>query len=136
MNQVESATKRTLKSVSDFEQWLNEINLFAQEAQSELHDIAGILNVTLAGTSPRQLNPRDESGRAAAAMSQSAARLAESDDPLSSLQQKLAQQLKASRTATVGPAFQPVAPTTPAQVSDEHDRHAPFRAEDADARPQ
>jgi hypothetical protein len=110
MSENQITAKRSLKSVSDFEQWLNEINLFAQEAQSELHEIAGILNVALADTSPRHPMPRTSSEQPQSSSADKAAHAPKDDDPLASLQQKLAQQLKATRTAAVLPSASPPAP--------------------------
>lgn len=103
--------KLELKSASDFEQWLNEINLFAQEMQTELHEIAGMLSVAL---SSGYATPPRPSAAYKTEPGQTMSPLASSVDPtddsagesLSALRRKLAQQLKSSQ-ATSSPAADP-----------------------------
>ena len=99
-----------LKSASDFEQWLSEINLFAQETQTELHEVAGLLNLALANDHPVELDVRNRLSSSShwESTADSSGELAEhaeaeGDDYLASLQHKLAKQLKAKRNLTFPP---------------------------------
>ncbi len=120
MSKLTKAAKGERKSASDFEQWLSEINLFAQETLSELHEVAGLLNCALACDHHRELevgnhlstNSRLESpiGNSGEATPTSES---EGDEYLASLQNKLTKQLKSKRSSAL-----PSLSDTP--VSDPH----------------
>ena len=94
-----------LKSASDFAQWLSEINLFAQETQHELHEVAGLLNLALAHEHRVDLDLGSSlNSNQSAEMSTDGQRNpelhsdSESADSLASLQDKLAKQINSKRT--------------------------------------
>lgn len=104
MNKPVKPAKQGLKSASDFEQWLNEIYLFAHETQAELHEIAGALNLALASDPLGDLNERSRLSLSLNSVQHVDADrefpqqpTADSDVQMASLQRKLAQQLKSSQ---------------------------------------
>lgn len=107
MHKPTKSPTRDLRSASDFEQWLNEIKLFAHETQTELHEISGLLNVALAnepGLDLRSADPRERRGEfdlaASRPIEQSQPGDSTSDEQLATLQQKLANQLKSKQRPT------------------------------------
>jgi hypothetical protein len=108
MSKTVKTQQQNRKSASDLEQWLSEINLFTQETQSELHDIAGLLNLALANDHHRELDvgsrlnaggPLEATTGTSAALSRPSD--AEGDDNLASLQHKLSKQLKSKRSSSL-----------------------------------
>ncbi len=110
MKTFDQIPRLELKSTSDFEQWLTEVNLFAQETLNELHEVAGLLKIAL----PRDQHvdqktisnfaPRSEDRSSANAHFASGDRLnTDHDDPFASLQNKLAKQLKAAPSSSSNP---------------------------------
>ena len=105
MSEPIRSQNQDLKSASDFEQWLSEIILFAQETQSELHEVAGLLNLALASDHHRELavgNRLSASSHLESASSSMGEMTqpsdSEGDDYLASLQNKLSKQLKSKRS--------------------------------------
>ncbi len=112
MKTFDQVPMRELKSTSDFEQWLTEVNLFAQETLNELHDVAGLLKIAL---------PRDQQGNLKTTNNFATSRgpsspferhyessdqlNSDSDDPFASLQNKLAKQLKTAPSSNTNPSF-------------------------------
>ncbi len=112
MKMFDQIPKRQLKSTSDFEQWLSEVNLFAQETLNELHEVAGLLKIAL---------PRDQQSKLKTTNNFAPSRgqsspferhyvsgdqlNSDSDDPFASLQNKLAKQLKAAPNSNTNPAY-------------------------------
>lgn len=106
MSSSHTSSRLEIKSPSDFEQWLNEINLFAQEMHAELHEIGGLLSMSLASgysSPPRPAaanpTPGKSNPQASPAVVSSALGKESTSDPLDALRQRLAQQLRASKAA-------------------------------------
>jgi hypothetical protein len=118
MHPSDKSRKQELKSASDFEQWLNEISMFTQEMQAELHEIGGILSVALATGQSWQVdtsrwkNTANESPSEAQSTGRAEFSNTSENDSLAMLRKKLAQQLKASQTVA---SETPMAPRNPIQ---------------------
>jgi hypothetical protein len=106
MSSSNTSSRLEIKSPSDFEQWLNEINLFAQEMHAELHEIGGLLSMSLASgyssaprPAPAHAAPSESIHRANSAVKTGSPVNDTSSDPLAALRERLAQQLRASQAA-------------------------------------